>query len=71
MGLIQNASSQTLHGMVRAWPSQAESLGPHLGTRQTSFTGTTSFTRRSFGASRARRTTFTRGTLVGGSHRNS
>lgn len=38
----------------------------HLGTGQTSLTGATSFTRRAFGASRARRTTFASGTLVGG-----
>lgn len=38
----------------------------HLGTRQTSFTGTTRFTRGTFGASGAGRATFTSGTLVGG-----
>lgn len=67
-GRLQGISAWTLHrmGRVLGLPKLGGGLGSHLGTRQTSFTRATSFTRRTFGASRARRTTFTSGTLVGG-----
>ena len=71
---LQRADARSRSGCLIPAPTQgkglgasgAEGRGAHLGTRQTSFTGATSFTRRTFGASRARRTTFTGGTLVGG-----
>lgn len=52
-------------GQAGPWAKLGRGLGSHLGTRQTGFTGATSFTRRAFGASRARRTAFTSRTLGG------
>lgn len=64
MVLLQSTSSQSQHRTGRVPAKLGRGLGSHLGTRQTSFTRATSFTRRAFGASGARRTTFTSGTLV-------
>jgi len=65
--LLQRACHPRAHrGWAGSWAKPGKGLLSHLGTRQTSFTGATSFTRRTFGTSRARRTTFTSGTLMGG-----
>lgn len=51
---------------LQAAPSNMQDRGSsHLGTRETSFTGATGFTGRTFGTSRARSTTFTGRTLSG------
>lgn len=60
------AGGGSLEHQLQAAPSPIQDRGSsHLGTRETSFTGATSFTRRTFGTSRSGSTTFTGRTLSG------